>query len=275
MSNQQNARKPQVSSPRATGESQKPKTWLYVLGGCGCAIVVVMLMGVGLLFFVLFRISDPQAVRGALNRTRSQNNMKIVTIGNMNYLNTYQRYPASYSTDSQGRPLLSWRVHLLPFLEHQDLYDQFHLDEPWDSPHNRTLIPLMPDVYQSPLSQAGEGMTVYLGNAVEGGTFEKPTMATSLSMAGYKPRSITDGEANTIHVVEVNDNHAVTWTQPADFDPPFDSDIASWLRLDGNQNYQAAMVNGALIRESADDRERLKGWLTRDGGEVIGPQYAP
>src|SRR5687768_3350628 len=46
-----------------------------------------------------------------------------------------------------GKPLLSWRVLLLPYLEHRELFEQFRLDEPWDSPHNRALLPKMPNVF--------------------------------------------------------------------------------------------------------------------------------
>src|SRR4051794_32667612 len=53
--------------------------------------------------------------------------------------------PAVYGKD--GRPLLSWRVAILPFIEQDDLYKQFRLDEPWDSPHNRRLLPKMPKLY--------------------------------------------------------------------------------------------------------------------------------
>jgi hypothetical protein len=39
--------------------------------------------------------------------------------------------------DKQGRPLLSWRVKLLPFIDRDGLFKKFRLGEPWDSPHNR------------------------------------------------------------------------------------------------------------------------------------------
>ncbi len=32
---------------------------------------------------------------------------------------------------------------------HLSLNQQFHLDEPWDSEHNLTLVPQMPEVYRS------------------------------------------------------------------------------------------------------------------------------
>jgi hypothetical protein len=52
------------------------------------------------------------------------------------------------------RPLLSWRVLILPYLEKQELYKQFRLDEPWDSPHNLPLLEQMPVVYALPPRKA-------------------------------------------------------------------------------------------------------------------------
>ena len=42
---------------------------------------------------------------------------------------------------------LSWRVHLLPSLGLKALHSEFHLDEPWDSEHNKTLISRMPTIF--------------------------------------------------------------------------------------------------------------------------------
>src|SRR5438132_522263 len=39
-----------------------------------------------------------------------------------------------------GKPLLSWRVLILQYIEETPLYLQFKLDEPWDSEHNKKLI---------------------------------------------------------------------------------------------------------------------------------------
>jgi Protein of unknown function (DUF1559) len=55
---------------------------------------------------------------------------------------------AVYGPDD--RPLLSWQVLLLPYLGQEDLYRQFQQDEPWDSPHNLTLLARMPEVYAPP-----------------------------------------------------------------------------------------------------------------------------
>ena len=61
-----------------------------------------------------------------------------------NYHDAYTHLPAQAICDAEGKPLLSWRVALLPFFGEQNLYDKFQLDEPWDSGHNRPLLARMP-----------------------------------------------------------------------------------------------------------------------------------
>ncbi|MCS7305520.1 MAG: DUF1559 domain-containing protein [Thermoguttaceae bacterium] len=141
---------------------------------------------------------------------QSMNNLRQIGLAMYNFFNGYARFPNNIKKD--GKPLLSWRVHLLPYLEEQELYQQFRLDEPWDSPHNRKLIERMPKVFQSPGIKTKPGMTVYLGLVGEGTLFE-----------GDKKRrlpDITDGTSNTIMLVEADPDRAVPWTKPEDL--PFD-----------------------------------------------------
>jgi len=49
-----------------------------------------------------------------------------------------------------GKPLLSWRVAILPYLEQQELYGQFHHDEPWDSANNKPLSQTMIKTFVAP-----------------------------------------------------------------------------------------------------------------------------
>ena len=102
-----------------------------------------------------------QAAREAARRSASTNNLKQIALAMHNHHDVFRRLPASANYDGET-PLLSWRVHILPFVGHQQLYSQFHLDEPWDSEHNRSLIENMPAVYENPSLSNGDFKTNYL-----------------------------------------------------------------------------------------------------------------
>jgi hypothetical protein len=107
---------------------------------------------------------------------------------------------------------LSWRVHLLPYIEEQALYSEFHLNEPWDSPHNRQLIGRMPRMLRPANEKlAAEGKTRFVAPRGEGTMFPESDRGLPLSR-------ITDGLSNTIMLVEADDEHAVIWTQPEDIE---------------------------------------------------------
>lgn len=63
------------------------------------------------------------------------------------YAEAHGRLPTAVVYGADDRPLLSWRVLLLPYLEHNDLFRRFKLEEPWDSPHNLRLLPEMPRTF--------------------------------------------------------------------------------------------------------------------------------
>jgi hypothetical protein len=173
-------------------------------------------------------------------------------------------FPLPAIRDRDGKPLLSWRVAILPQIDQRPLYDQFHLDEPWDSPNNRPLIDKMPRIYRSPLSKNKEpGRTNYLlpvGNDA-GFSADKPTTM----------KDITDGTANTIMVVEADDDRAVIWTKPDDwqFDP---DNPAQGLGHNYDGRFIAGFFDGSshIIRLSTDPKV-LKALFTRAGGEPIEP----
>ena len=92
-----------------------------------------------------------QAAVGAAKRAENtvvKNHLKQLALAMHNYHDVYKQFPPAAIRDAHGRPLLSWRVALLPFVEENQLYHQFHLDEPWDSPHNKPLLAKMPEVFK-------------------------------------------------------------------------------------------------------------------------------
>jgi hypothetical protein len=202
-----------------------------------------------------------QAAREAARRAASMNNLRQIAVAMLNYLTVNKTFPPAYSTDPSGKPLLSWRVLILPYLEEGVLYKQFHLDEPWDSEHNKALIARMPQVYRNPNLAAGQGMTNYL-------TVRGPnTIFPGKEKIGV--RDVTDGLSNTIITVEVPPNKAVIWTQPDDFeyDPQNPAKGLSGLRPN---SFLAGFADGSVRAiANAIDPTILKYLFERNDKQVI------
>lgn len=108
-----------------------------------------------------------------------------------------------------GTPLLSWRVRLLPFLEADDLFKQFKLDEPWDSPHNRPLVDKLPDVYLVPGNAPGStSIFVFKGERTAFPPKGKPMTFEEMQ----------DGTSNTLFCVVAKPDKAIPWSRPGDLD---------------------------------------------------------
>lgn len=123
--------------------------------------------------------------------------------------------PLAASQDKGGKPLLSWRVALLPHLKQDALYKQFKLDEPWDSEANKKLVEKMPAVYASPDLKAPPGQTHFKVFVGGGAMFEPPAAKPKLS----KLSRVSNGFHRHILVAETGD--PVPWTKPEDvtYDP--------------------------------------------------------
>ena len=203
-----------------------------------------------------------QQVRTAARRTQGMNNARQMVLSLHNYESAYGKLPAQASYDKKGRPLLSWRVHVLPFMDQQDLYDQFRLDEAWDSPHNKKLIKKMPQYLMCPgVAYRNDGKTVYLGVAGEGMAFD-----------GKKQRTFadfTDGTSNTAMLIEADESAAVEWTRPVDLqvDPKNPSKHLSGVYPGG---FTVSLADGSahFISRSIDKNTLLKLLMIGDG-EVL------
>ena len=115
-----------------------------------------------------------QKVREAAQRTSSINNLKQIALAMHNYNSTYGAFPAAAICDKKtGKPLLSWRVAILQYIEEEALYKQFKLDEPWDSEHNLKLAKNMPKIYFHPkANKPGDDKTHYRLFYGKGAAFE-------------------------------------------------------------------------------------------------------
>jgi hypothetical protein len=197
-------------------------------------------------------------VTGASRRTQAANNLKQIALAMHNFYSVYNRLPAAAVYDNRGKPLLSWRVQLLPFLEANDLYKEFHFDEPWDSDHNKKLLDRMPRVYAVPNSKGKSHLTPYQVFHGKGAIFEGKN--------GITFAQIPDGTSNTILVVETKPE--VPWTKPEDI--PFDVD-KPLPKLGGIQpdGFQAAFADGSVhfLKKTVKEKT-LKILIGRNDGQV-------
>jgi hypothetical protein len=202
-----------------------------------------------------------ERAQAAARRTQSANNLKQIMLALHNYHGAQGRFPAAYSADKEGKPLLSWRVSILPMIEQGALYKEFHLDEPWDSEDNKKLLGKMPAVFKSPSGKAGNGKTNYLGIRGEKAGF--------VGKAGLRLAEFTDGLSNTILVVEADDEKAIEWTKPDDLEV-IEKDPHAGLGGIHPEGFLAAYADGSVrVIAYSIDAKKLWAMFTRAGGEVI------
>jgi hypothetical protein len=217
---------------------------------------------------------DPAKLKGSAvlsardnaNRTISKNNLKQIILAVHNYHDTYREVPGDV-LDKAGKPILSWRVKLLPFVEQMNLYNRFKLDEPWDSKNNRPLLEIVPKVYMSPrVKVKGKGYTVYQMFFGPGAVFDK-------GKGKFTFAAITDGLSNTLFAVETS--KAVPWTKPADI--PFDKDKK--LSIDFGKAYDnkplGALLDGSVrvLDLKKIKPETLKNAIMPNDGNVLGADW--
>jgi beta-lactamase regulating signal transducer with metallopeptidase domain len=216
--------------------------------------------------------------RAAASRAQSINNLKQIGLAFHNYAQANNHFPPPVLTGGeQGKFPYSWRVALLPYLEHDALYRKYRFDEPWDGPHNRELIEQMPAVYSvsggsgAPLSRSNTSYYVFSGPTTALGS---PWAFGSKNSGPTTLAEITDGMSNTILAVEWDGN--VPWTKPDDipFDPngPVPALGGFWPEV-----FNVLMCDGSVRSLKKEIFANiLKALITKAGGEVIqGDAFGP
>jgi hypothetical protein len=226
------------------------KELVTALGGSAGAMIGLLLPAV-------------QKVRESAARMQSQNNLKQIGIAVHAYHDANGHLPQDI-VDKNGKPILSWRVLILPYIEQDNLYKLFKLDEPWDSDNNKAASQAWIKVFMSPSGTLPErpefGLTSYRGIAGPDAIFEP----------GKKVRfaDVTDGLSNTIMVIETDE--MVPWAKPGDF--PFDPKKAlPKIVPPGKKPVFNVLMGDGSVRAIVPtiEEKTLKALFTRNGGEVI------
>jgi prepilin-type processing-associated H-X9-DG protein len=204
-----------------------------------------------------------QRVQEASARARSQNNLKQIALAMHNYHSVNGALPphAIYSKDGE-RPLLSWRVAILPYIEQQALYQQFKMDEPWDSPNNKPLIARLPEVYVFPDAPPAKepGRTYYQIFVGKGAAWEQRPK-------GFPLTDFTDGTSNTLIIAEAAE--PVIWSKPDDLEFDANKPLPKLSRYNRN-GCNVAFADGSVRFIHANiDQAVLKALITRNSGEPI------
>ncbi len=228
-------------------------------------VVVGMLVCGGVLLALL--LPAVQNVREAARRAQCTNNLKQIGLAMQNYHDVYRTFPPAYLADEDGKPMHSWRVLILPFLEQKPLYDRYRFDEPWDGPNNRLLAASMPSVFRCPSEQAAPpGVTSYVGVSGPGAIFDG-AQPTAIS-------AVNDGTSNTLMAVEFAGS-SIQWLEPRDLDA---SQLTAVVNTPDGVNISSEHPGGAnalfadghvQMLSSSVNSQTLHDLTTISGGEPI------
>jgi hypothetical protein len=240
--------------------------------GLGCLVAIMLIAVVAWLIFPAVN-----SAREAARRSQCQGNLKMLIVALHNYHDVHGHFPPPYVAGPDGKPMHSWRVLILPYIEEQALFQAYNMNEPWNGPGNSKLAARMPRLFRCPSDQEmPPGMTSYFFIAGPG---------RSMDETGKLPlRDVADGTANTLAVIE-SSSARVNWLEPRDLtvqdilagnntaEAPCAcsrhgrSDRGMWRSSGG---FNAVLCDGYVKHLPANiDPALMRALMTIDGGEPL------
>jgi hypothetical protein len=230
--------------------------WGIAIAGCSLAVALLA--------------PAYSSARTAARRAQSMNNLKQIGLALINYESIEGRFPPAVVYSTEGKPLYSWRVLILPYMEEKPLYDAFNLSEPWDGPNNRGLLARRPGVFNPLEYESDRTLT-------SAQVFNGPGAAFD-DRRGEPLRGFTDPRSQTLLVVEASE--PVAWSRPIDLPfsevtqiPPLGRVFKNGNRSDARKvpdEFLALFADGSVrsLKRSIPEAE-LRALITRNGGELI------
>ena len=256
-----------TDAPLAAGMPAGPKKKWYHL-------TVVEWLVIALIIAVLCALLLPPVKSGGGGGARDRCKYKLKAIGLAlhNYHDANGTFPPAYIADEQGRPLHSWRVLLLPYLDQAGLFEEYRFDEPWNGPHNKLLAERIAKVYHcfsdhpkdQPIDKKYTSYVAVVGPETAWPGSESITL-----------KDVTDSRESTLLVVEVT-NSDIQWMEPRDMSL---EDALAGINNPARPGISSPHKHGAhCLRADGSVRfliekippETLRALLTRAGGETVG-----
>ena len=154
-------------SPSADGKLSIEKT-----PARGAGLIRWLVVGAILMVLVSLLLPARRTATVAARRNTCTNHLKQIAFALLNYQEVYGSLPPAHTVDAAGKPLHSWRVLILPFMEEAALYDKIDLAKPWDDPANREAFETTISGYECPSTDGPPAHTTYLAVATTGGCFQ-------------------------------------------------------------------------------------------------------
>lgn len=158
-------------------------------------------------------------VRAKMQQDECAGQLHKIWVAFDNYYNEYGEYPPAVVRDKNGAAMHSWRVLVLPFLGQQEeqLYKEYHFDEPWNGPHNRELAEAMPQVYGCPCDAAAfvSSHTSYLA-VIDGATGDFATEPENLDVNKPPPKAGAAAKPKTPYLIVEVAESGISWMEPRD-----------------------------------------------------------
>jgi prepilin-type processing-associated H-X9-DG protein len=228
----------------------------------GCVALCIVGILIGGLISLGVRKARSDAVRNDC-----ANNFKQIGLALLNYESSYHRFPQAYWADANGKPMHSWRISIVPYLESPNIFHQYDFKEPWNGPHNRKFSAQNYVEFRCPAAGTTSNDTNYV---VVGGPLTGWPPSTRISR-----HDIRDKGSQTIMLVEADDT-GINWLEPRDMtfeqamkgiNPP-----ATGLKISshhvGGANVGFFDLHVSFLGDDCSP-EVLRSLLTISGGETV------
>jgi hypothetical protein len=186
--------------------------------GCAHALVAVLAMLVAMFFLPLINGTSREGLQGWMCRDA----LERISSGLIRHDEASGSLPPPCEFDKQGKPMHSWRVLILPYLEGvkyasttaSAFYKKYKLEEPWDGPNNLHFLTGRPHPYRcryyydDPLETSTATSYLAVVGSQAAWQRNKTTRLKEIAAHGLS--------ASTVLLIETTDS-GISWTEPKDF----------------------------------------------------------